>query len=99
MKELIAERVKGMALIGEAKDRMFAALGGLTESAKLGSLEEAVSWARSKARPGEIVLLSPACSSYECSRITRSGGSGSRKSSTLWNDPAEPEPRKMPKIR
>jgi len=65
LKELIAERVKGMALIGEAKDRMFAALGGLTESAKLGSLEEAVRWARSKARPGEIVLLSPACSSYD----------------------------------
>jgi len=65
LKELIAERVKGMALIGEAKDRMFAALGGLTESAKLGSLEDAVRWARSKARPGEIVLLSPACSSYD----------------------------------
>jgi UDP-N-acetylmuramoylalanine--D-glutamate ligase len=65
LKELIAERVKGMALIGEAKDRMCAALGGLTESAKLGSLEEAVRWARSKARPGEIVILSPACSSYD----------------------------------
>ena len=65
LKGLIAERVKGMALIGEAKERMFSALGGLTESAKLGSLEEAVRWARSKARPGGIVLLSPACSSYD----------------------------------
>ena len=65
LKDLIAERVKGMALIGEAKERMFSALGGLTESARLGSLEEAVRWARSKARPGEIVLLSPACSSYD----------------------------------
>ncbi len=62
---MIAKRVKGMALIGEAKDRMFAALGGLTDSAKLGSLEEAVRWASSKACPGEIVLLSPACSSYD----------------------------------
>ena len=65
LKDLIAERVKGMALIGEAKDRMFAALGDLTETAKLGGLEEAVRWARSKAGPGEIVLLSPACSSYD----------------------------------
>jgi UDP-N-acetylmuramoylalanine--D-glutamate ligase len=65
LKGLISERVKGMALIGEAKERMFSALGGLTESAKLGSLEEAVHWARSKARPGGIVLLSPACSSYD----------------------------------
>jgi UDP-N-acetylmuramoylalanine--D-glutamate ligase len=65
LKGLISERVKGMALIGEAKERMFSALGGLTESAKLGSLEEAVRWARSKAHPGGIVLLSPACSSYD----------------------------------
>ncbi len=65
LKDLIAERVKGMALIGEAKERIFSALGNLTEAAKLGSLEEAVRWARSKARPGEIVLLSPACSSYD----------------------------------
>ncbi|MBP1717727.1 MAG: murD [Deltaproteobacteria bacterium] len=65
LKNLIAERVKAMALIGEAQDRMFSALGSLTETAKIGSLEEAVRWARSKARPGEIVLLSPACSSYD----------------------------------
>ena len=65
LKGLIAERVRGLALIGEAKERMFSALGGLTESARLGSLEEAVRWARSKARSGEIVLLSPACSSYD----------------------------------
>jgi UDP-N-acetylmuramoylalanine--D-glutamate ligase len=65
LKDQIAGRVKGLALIGEAKERMFSALGGLTESAKLGSLEEAVRWAKSKARPGEVVLLSPACSSYD----------------------------------
>jgi UDP-N-acetylmuramoylalanine--D-glutamate ligase len=65
LRELVAGRVKGMALIGEAKERMFSALGGLTECVRLGSLEEAVRWARSKARPGEIVLLSPACSSYD----------------------------------
>jgi len=65
LKDLIAKRVKGMALIGEAKDRMFAALGSMTEAAKVGTLEEAVRWARSKARPGEVVLLSPACSSYD----------------------------------
>jgi UDP-N-acetylmuramoylalanine--D-glutamate ligase len=65
LKELIARRVKGMALIGEAKERIFSALGSLTETAKLGTLEEAVRWAKSKADPGDIVLLSPACSSYD----------------------------------
>jgi UDP-N-acetylmuramoylalanine--D-glutamate ligase len=63
--EWVRRRVKGMALIGEAKDRIFSALGGLTETAKLGTLEEAVSWAKSRARPGDVVLLSPACSSYD----------------------------------
>jgi len=65
LQEWIRRRVKGMALIGEAKERMFSALGGLTETAKLGTLEEAVHWARSKAQPGDVVLLSPACSSYD----------------------------------
>jgi UDP-N-acetylmuramoylalanine--D-glutamate ligase len=65
LRELIQERVKGMALIGEAKDRISAALGMLTETVKFGSLEEAVHWAAAKAAPGDIVLLSPACSSYD----------------------------------
>ena len=65
LKGLIAEKVKGMALIGEARERMFGALGDLTETVKVGSLEEAVHWAWSKARPGYVVLLSPACSSFD----------------------------------
>ncbi len=65
LKDLIAEKVKGMALIGEARERIFGVLGGLTETVKVGSLEEAVHWAWSKARPGDVVLLSPACSSYD----------------------------------
>jgi UDP-N-acetylmuramoylalanine--D-glutamate ligase len=54
-----------MALIGEAKDRICAALGGLTETVKADSLEEAVHWAFSRAVPGDVVLLSPACSSFD----------------------------------
>ena len=37
-----SEKVKGMALIGEARERMFGALGDLNETVKVGSLEEAV---------------------------------------------------------
>ncbi|HSR11908.1 MAG TPA: UDP-N-acetylmuramoyl-L-alanine--D-glutamate ligase, partial [Thermodesulfobacteriota bacterium] len=65
LNELVAEKVKGMALIGEAKDRIFAALGGLTEAVKVGTLEEAVRWCFSKAKRGDVVLLSPACASYD----------------------------------
>jgi UDP-N-acetylmuramoylalanine--D-glutamate ligase len=65
LKELISERVKGMALIGEAKERMFGALGRLTETVKVDTLEDAVRWAWSRARRGDVVLLSPACSSFD----------------------------------
>ncbi len=65
LKSLIAGKVKGVALIGEARERMFGALAELTETVKLDSLEDAVRWAWSRARPGDVVLLSPACSSYD----------------------------------
>jgi len=65
LQRVIAERVKAMALIGEAKERMFSVLGRLTETVKLGTLEEAVCWAFLRAVPGDVVLLSPACSSFD----------------------------------
>jgi len=65
LKNIIVERVKGMALIGEAQKKMFEALGGLTETLQADTLEEAVHWAASKASPGDVVLLSPACSSFD----------------------------------
>lgn len=65
LKKLISERVKGMALIGEARERMFGDLGRLTETVKVETLEEAVRWAWSRARRGDVVLLSPACSSFD----------------------------------
>ena len=36
-------------------------------------MEEAVSYIAGKAQDGEAVLLSPACASWECSRIMKSG--------------------------
>ncbi len=65
LKNIIVTQVKGMALIGEAQKRMLEALGGLTETVQLDTLEEAVHWAFSKASPGDVVLLSPACSSFD----------------------------------
>lgn len=65
LSDLMARKVKGLALIGEAKDRMFSTWSKLTDTACLNTLEEAVLWSFSKAAPGEIVLLSPACSSFD----------------------------------
>jgi len=65
LKDIIGQRVKGMVLIGEAKAKMYAALGKLTETVQADTLEEAVHWAASKASAGDVVLLSPACSSFD----------------------------------
>ncbi len=65
LREWIKRRVRKMILIGEAKERMARELGSLTETAMAGTLEEAVLMAHRSAKRGEIVLLSPACSSFD----------------------------------
>jgi UDP-N-acetylmuramoylalanine--D-glutamate ligase len=65
LRELIRTRVKQLILIGEAQERMNRELGNLTDTARVGSLEEAVHLAHRSASKGDIVLLSPACSSFD----------------------------------
>ncbi len=65
LKELVRNRVKHMILLGEAKERMNRDLGGLTDTVMAKTMEEAVSLARQKAKGGEVVLLSPGCSSFD----------------------------------
>ena len=65
LKELIRSRVKQLILIGEAKERMDKELGSLTNTAQVNTLEDAVLLANHKAKKGEVVLLSPACSSFD----------------------------------
>ncbi|MCJ7748109.1 MAG: UDP-N-acetylmuramoyl-L-alanine--D-glutamate ligase, partial [Desulfobacterales bacterium] len=65
LRELIQSRVKRLILIGEAKERMGRELGGLTDMVMAKNLEEAVTFAYQAAKRGEVVLLSPACSSFD----------------------------------
>jgi UDP-N-acetylmuramoylalanine--D-glutamate ligase len=65
LKELVQKQVKHLILVGEAKERMDHELGGLTDTVMAETMEEAVSLARQKAKGGEVVLLSPACSSFD----------------------------------
>jgi UDP-N-acetylmuramoylalanine--D-glutamate ligase len=51
--------------IGEAADRIAEELGHAVDVEKLGTLAEAVRRAAGIAEPGDVVLLSPACSSYD----------------------------------
>jgi UDP-N-acetylmuramoylalanine--D-glutamate ligase len=63
---IVAERCLGVYLIGEAADDLRRALGAIGVPLHgAGDLERAVAMARRRARPGETVLLSPACASYD----------------------------------
>jgi UDP-N-acetylmuramoylalanine--D-glutamate ligase len=51
--------------LGEAKDLLLESFRGVAHCTVSGSLEEAVSKAYQAASPGDVVLLAPACSSFD----------------------------------
>ena len=66
---LVSSKVRGLITIGTAAERIEESLGDLVEFAvRAGSMDEAVRVARGMARRGEIVLLSPACASFDMFR-------------------------------
>ena len=62
---LVEEKVTHLILLGEAKEKMRDQLGHLTDTRLVKSLEEAVDLAHDLAKPGGVVLFSPACSSFD----------------------------------
>jgi UDP-N-acetylmuramoylalanine--D-glutamate ligase len=64
MGEAIEKRTKAVVLIGEAADEMSDAIGA-AHVARAGSMDEAVAIARGLAAPGDVVLLSPGCASFD----------------------------------
>lgn len=62
---LLHQRVKGACLIGEMAPRLRSAWGLFTPCSLFGSLLEAVHEVARRAVPGDVVLLSPACSSFD----------------------------------
>ena len=65
LRDLVRDRVRELVLIGEAAETIERALAGQTDIRRAASLEEAVHVCRRHALPGEIVLLAPACASYD----------------------------------
>ena len=62
----VRERSVAVYLIGEAAARMAAELSETgVEIVQAGTLEQALETARAEAKPGEVVLLSPACASFD----------------------------------
>ena len=61
----LAERGAAAYLIGEAADELERDLAGTVPLTRSGDLARAVADARASARPGDTILLSPACASYD----------------------------------
>jgi UDP-N-acetylmuramoylalanine--D-glutamate ligase len=61
----LKDRVREVFLIGAAADRMAEELSGDVELIRAGNLESAVRGAFQRARPGDVILLAPACSSFD----------------------------------
>jgi len=68
LREGVGKRVKRLVLFGAAKKMIAKALGALTETVIVDDMEAAVRDAHQHARPGDVVLLSPACSSFDMFR-------------------------------
>ena len=68
LRDGIKKGVKRLLLFGAAKEIIAKALGTLTETVLVDDMEVAVRDAHQHAQPGDVVLLSPACSSFDMFR-------------------------------
>ncbi len=68
LREPLRRKARAAVLLGEARARMERELAGAAPLKAAGSLSEAVREAAALARPGDVVLFSPACSSFDMFR-------------------------------
>ena len=61
----IRRKAKSLILVGESKEHINRDIGDNTETFLIGTFEEAVFIAYHKSRIGDIILLSPGCSSFD----------------------------------
>lgn len=65
LKDLFRQKVKLLILIGKAAEKMAKAVGPATETVFAKTLQDAVQLAANRAANGDVVLLSPACASFD----------------------------------
>jgi len=62
---LVKKNVKAVVAIGESAEKVYQEFCSMTIAVKAAGMEEAVKLARELARAGDIVMLSPACASFD----------------------------------
>lgn len=65
LRPLLADRVKAVYTIGSAAEKITTHLDGAVQLVAAGTLDRAVSLAEEAAEEGDVVLLAPACSSFD----------------------------------
>ena len=65
LRPLVAGRVTRVLLVGEASSRIATALAGAAPLERCGTIEAALSAALGSAPRGDVLLLSPACTSFD----------------------------------
>ena len=65
VREKFKDKVRAVVLLGEAKEKIKGALGDLVVIKNVGTIKEAVKEAFNLAEPGDCVLLSPMCASFD----------------------------------
>jgi UDP-N-acetylmuramoylalanine--D-glutamate ligase len=65
LRDELTARARAAYLVGEAANRLAADLEGTAPLRRSGTLERAVTDAAAAAEPGDVVLLSPACASFD----------------------------------
>jgi UDP-N-acetylmuramoylalanine--D-glutamate ligase len=65
LNDLLRERVKSVYTIGAAAEKIQSHIKGTTQIVSSGTIEAAVKQASSIAQPGDVVLLAPACASFD----------------------------------
>jgi UDP-N-acetylmuramoylalanine--D-glutamate ligase len=65
LQPLLKERARRVYTIGAAAEKIESHLGGIVEVVRAGTLEAAVKRAAASAQSGDVVLLAPACASFD----------------------------------
>jgi UDP-N-acetylmuramoylalanine--D-glutamate ligase len=89
-----AKRIRAVVAFGEAAPEVVDAFAGVRPAVAAASMREAVATAAALARPGDVVLLSPACASFDAYRdYSARGDDFAREVRRLIEHDAEASPR------
>jgi UDP-N-acetylmuramoylalanine--D-glutamate ligase len=97
LREPLRQRARLVLLIGAAADKIEAHLGAAVPVVRAGTLERAVEIAFREARPGDTVLLAPACASFDQFEDYEHRGRAFKQVVRALDAPAAAPPRSAPK--